>query len=306
MEYILAAVVLLLIIVTVKYVSYRRQIKDICHQLAFIVKERSNYRLRTEINEKEIAELVSMLNQMNDAYAEKELATKQKEERLKDTMVNLAHDIRTPLTSLKGYFRLLMQAENHAEQQKYAEVMSERMDNLADLLEELFTYTRLQNDDYHLDLQKQDMTRLVLDTLFSFYEEFNNKGIEPQMTVNEKQYYVNCNEVAVKRLLSNIIRNALTHGTEDIALIYTCKDGSVIFVCENTVNHPEEIDLSQVFDRFYKADKARGVSSTGLGLAITKELVRKMDGKIDADICENRFRITVEFPLADESRIEIV
>ena len=71
MEYILAAVVLLLIIVTVKYVSYRRQIKDICHQLAFIVKERSNYRLRTEINEKEIAELVSMLNQMNDAYAEK-------------------------------------------------------------------------------------------------------------------------------------------------------------------------------------------------------------------------------------------
>lgn len=85
-----------------------------------------------------------MLNQMNDAYAEKELATKQKEERLKDTMVNLAHDIRTPLTSLKGYFRLLMQAENHAEQQKYAEVMSERMDNLADLLEELFTYTRLQ------------------------------------------------------------------------------------------------------------------------------------------------------------------
>ncbi len=85
---------------------------------------------------------------------------------MKDTMVNLAHDIRTPLTSLKGYFRLLMQAENHAEQQKYAEVMSERMDNLADLLEELFTYTRLQNDDYHLDLQKQDMTRLVLDTLF--------------------------------------------------------------------------------------------------------------------------------------------
>ncbi len=302
MEYILAAVILLFMIVSVKYVSYRRQVKDICRQLQFIINENSNYRIRTEIGEKEMSELAALLNEMNDTYANKELDMRQKDERLKDTLVCLSHDIRTPLTSLKGYFRLLLQEENHNRQLKYAEVMSERMDNLADLLEELFTYTRLQNDDYHLEVQTQDMTKLVLDTLFSFYEEFNKRGLIPQLTVEEKQCYVNCNEVAVKRIISNIIKNALTHGTDDITISYICRTeeekgscGSVIFVCENTVSHPETIDLSQIFDRFYKADKARSRNSTGLGLAITKELVRKMDGEIDAELTGNRFKITVSF-----------
>lgn len=302
MEYVLAAVILLLIIVTVKYISYRRQVKGICRQLQFIINESSNYRIRTEIGEKEITELAAILNEMNDSYADKELAMKQKDERLKDTLVSLSHDIRTPLTSLKGYFRLLMQEENHNRQLQYAEIMSERMDNLADLLEELFTYTRLQNDDYNLDLQTQDMTKLVLDTLFSFYEEFNNKKIQPQLAIEERPCYVSCNEVAVKRIISNIVKNALTYGTDDIAVSYICREGEegngcgrVIFICENTVSHPEEIDLSQIFDRFYKADKARSRNSTGLGLAIAKELVRKMNGKIDAELHGNRFKITVSF-----------
>lgn len=312
MGYILAVVILLLILVTVKYVNYRRQVKDICRQLSFIINEKSNYRLRTEIGEKEITELANLLNELNDAYIKKGIAMQQKDERLKDTLVNLSHDIRTPLTSLKGYFRLLMQEESHERQIKYAEIMSERMDNLADLLEELFTYTKLQNDAYVLDLETQDMTSLVLDTLFSFYEEFNKRGLIPNLRVEETLYYVNCNEVAVKRVLSNIIKNAFIHGSDNIEISYThsAKEGAaccsnVVFVCENTVSHPEEIDLSQIFDRFYKADKARSRNSTGLGLAIAKELVRKMDGEIDAELYGDRFKITVSFPVIECSDREI-
>lgn len=305
MKYILAVVILLLIIVTIKYISYRRQIKNICRQLWFIINEKSNYRLRTEIGEKEVAELANLLNEMNDTYAKKEIIMRQKDERLKDTLVSLSHDIRTPLTSLKGYFRLLMQEGDYERKLKYADIMSERMDNLSDLLEELFTYTKLQNDAYTLDLETQDMTAIVLETLFSFYEEFNKKGYKPELKVEDKPYYVNCNEVAVKRVISNIIKNALIHGTDNIAISYGITrnsviegttDSRVIFVCENTVSNPEEIDLSQIFDRFYKEDKARSRNSTGLGLAIAKELVRRMNGEIEAEAYEGRFKITVSFP----------
>ncbi len=292
---IILVLLIALTIITIKYILYRRQVKEICRQIQFVSGEVTNYKIRTDLKDKEIVELAKRINDMCEDQSRKENALIGKDRRLKETLTSVSHDIRTPLTSLKGYFELLMSEEDVERKLQYAEVMSERMDNLSDLLDELFTYTKLQNEDYKLEIEKQDMTKLVLDTIFSFYEIFKEKGYEPELDVDEKTYKVMCNDVAVKRVISNVVKNALVHGMGDIKLAYGLQNQRIVFTCQNSIPHPENMDITQVFDRFYKADKARNEKSTGLGLAIAKEMVEKMGGTIEARLEGRQFVIEIGF-----------
>ena len=316
---IIVVLVIALLTITIKYILYRRQIKSICRQIQFVSEDITNHRVRTDLTEKELVELAQLLNEMSDKHNKESVELINKDRRLKETLTSVSHDIRTPLTSLKGYFELLMSEEDTDKKLQYAGVMNERMDNLSDLLDELFTYTKLQNQDYKLDMESHNMTKLVLDSIFSFYQIFREKGYEPELDIDEKSYKVMCNDLAVKRVISNIVKNALVHGMGDIRLTYGVEDMIneksidkkrthevsmqetdtrsrwVIFTCENSIPHPENMDITQVFERFYKADKARNEKSTGLGLAIAKEMVEKMDGNIEAKLVGKKFIIEIRF-----------
>ncbi|MBE5944266.1 MAG: HAMP domain-containing histidine kinase [Lachnospiraceae bacterium] len=314
--FVIIVLLVALVTITIKYILYRRQIKTICRQIQFVSQDITNHRIRTDLTKKEVVELAELINEMVDEHNKESVEFMSKDKRLKEALTAVSHDIRTPLTSLKGYFELLMSEEDYDKKLQYAGVMSERMDNLSDLLDELFTYTKLQNQDYKLELCELDMTRLVLDTIFSFYEIFKEKGCEPELDIDDKSYIVMCNDVAVKRVISNVVRNALVHGVGNIRLEYKLEDKTVLddnkilpngnvitskqikFTCRNSIAHPENMDITQVFDRFYKADKARKEKSTGLGLAIAKEMVERMGGEISANLDGRIFTIEIVFELA--------
>lgn len=109
---------------------------------------------------------------------------------MKETITNLSHDIRTPLTSLDGYFQLLSQSESEEEQQHYIAVIQSRIISLKDMLEELFTYTKLQNESYEIALEPVDFGKCVFDTVFSFYDEFQKKGIKPEIDFCEGHFSI--------------------------------------------------------------------------------------------------------------------
>ncbi|MBR3598529.1 MAG: HAMP domain-containing histidine kinase [Lachnospiraceae bacterium] len=281
---IIVVLVIAFLTITIKYILYRRQIKSICRQIQFVSGDITNHRVRTDLTEKELVELAQLLNEMSDKHNKESVELINKDRRLKETLTSVSHDIRTPLTSLKGYFELLMSEEDTDKKLQYAGVMSERMDNLSDLLDELFTYTKLKNQDYKLELEECDMTKLVLDTIFSFYESFKQAKIEPKLDIDEKKHMVMANDVAMKRVISNIVKNAVVHGVGQLEISYGVDGDKLSFICKNKVAHPEDIDVTQIFDRFYKADKARSEKSTGLGLAIAKEFTEKMGGSIKAKL----------------------
>lgn len=289
-----------LLFVSIKYVLYRRQIRELCRQLSFLQSTVTNQLIRIDMREPEIRELVQRMNDICDAHRKTELALKAEERHMKEMITGVSHDIRTPLTALIGYFQLL-ELPQEPEQREYVSIMKERMTILSELLDELFIYTKLQNEDYVLELSTQDFTRLVLETLFSFYEAFKKQGAEPEMDIYEERVEAVCNDVAVKRILSNIIRNALVHGSGDIRLCYGIEGGCVYFRCENTLENPDMLEQERLFDRFYKADRARGSTtgsaSTGLGLSIARELAEHMNGSVEACISGKRFRICFSMPL---------
>lgn len=268
----------------IKYSLYRRQIRDICRQLAFLNEWETNQRIHTDLVKTEVIELAGQINALYEIQIQKEISLRKKERQMQDTLTNISHDIRTPLTSLKGYFELLLEEDREERRQNHIDVIRRRIRDLAELLEELFTYTKLQNESYELEMKKQDLTPIILDCLFSFHEQFKEKRLQPVLCVSEESLEICCNDVAVRRVISNMIRNALVHGNGQMEIYYEIREGQAYFCCKNGVKNPEEIDIEQVFERFYKADTARSGTSNGLGLSIARELIEKMGGEIEAHI----------------------
>jgi len=286
------AIVFLIIIM-----RYRRQVKQTCRQLAFVKENDTNMRLQMFGGFPELDVLRGEINEVIEQTKKLNRETIQGEERFKETITNISHDIRTPLTSLDGYFQLLQEAQTKEEWERYIAIIKERISSLKAMLEELFTYTKLQNKNYELVMEEVDFGKCVYDTVFSFYEEFKVKGIEPEVEFSEELYHVAGNKEAIRRILQNMIKNALEHGKSTIAIKMYKEQGWVLFSCENDVEHAEEIHVEQVFERFYKADSARTHTSTGLGLSIAKNFTEKMGGIMRVKLEESKFRITVGFEL---------
>ena len=289
-----AAVILIVILIL-----YRRQVRKTGRQLEFLKDRRTNLRLTSDLPLKEFNELIDGINEVIDQSREVRESAQHNEMQLKETITNLSHDIRTPLTSLDGYFQLLQQSDSEEERRKYVGIIQSRISSLKEMLEELFTYTRLQDADYELETELIDFGKCVYDTVFSFYDECQNRGIEPQVDFCGGHLFVRGNEEAVRRALQNLIRNALVHGHKGISLELFEENGKAVFRCSNDVAHPEEIDIERVFSRFYKADSARTHTSTGLGLSIAKGLVERMDGEIRAELEGERFVVEILFDEAD-------
>ncbi len=130
--------------------KYQRQVKDICRQLSFLMKHDSNMLITREMDFGGIGELADVLNEWLELKRREKKEYLKKEEMISDTYTNLSHDIRTPLTSLDGYFQLMETCEDQEEQRRYMKIIQERIGSLKEMLEELFTFTKLKNDSFHL------------------------------------------------------------------------------------------------------------------------------------------------------------
>lgn len=289
-----AAVVILLIIL----IFYKRQIRDICRQLAFLRENESNLLITRQMEAGSVGELADLLNGILEAQRRERKRYRKKEQELSDMYTNLSHDIRTPLTSLNGYFTLLSGSREEEERERYQRIIEERIESLKEMLEELFTYAKLRNEAYELEMEEVSLGRLVKETLFSYYEEWQERNIEPVIRIAEEEIAIRGNVPGLKRLIRNIIKNGLEHGRKEIRIFLTAEKGEAILRVANRADNPEEIDTDKVFERFYKADPARRRASTGLGLSIAKEFVKRMNGQIRAELLGNEFGIEVRFPIS--------
>ena len=272
---ILAGIIILQFIIMWKY---QRQVKDICRQLAFLMKHDSNMLIQREFDLGGIGTLSDRLNELLELQRKEKQRYQEKEALIADTYTNLSHDIRTPLTSLDGYFQLMEECENVEDQRRYLNIIHERIHSLNEMLEELFMFTKLKNESYSLELTPC--------------------CIQPDIQITEELLSIAGNKQGLHRVIQNVIKNGLDHGEKKISIVLERKQEHAVLRIRNQVIHSEQIDIEHVFDRFYKADVARSKTSTGLGLSIAKELVKRMNGEISAKTEKNEFIIEMRFPLS--------
>ena len=297
-ECIIAFFAIMFVIVTYLYVKLRSQIKDITEQIEFIEKNQSNALVTSQIEIGGLKGLKDVLNKLFEKHRAERIVWKKRENEIADIYTNLSHDIRTPLTSLDGYFQLLSESDDKEKNKRYIAIIQERIKALRDMLEELFTFTKLENKTYNIKLYKCDLNEIVRETLFSYYEEWEMKKIVPTLKLSDESLYFYGNEQVMHRILQNVIKNVLEHGEKKVEISLYASPDKISLTIQNEVLNPDEIDINRIFEKFYKADAARSKTSTGLGMAIAKEMTECMGGKISASLHDTIFIVNIEFKKA--------
>ena len=298
MWFIISIVLCIMLIISLVYhIIYRRQVEGLSRQTAFLNEKKTELKINTDLNAKELKSLAAEIRRLNDSFNETKISLIKQDAALRETITNLSHDIRTPLTSLDGYFQLLASEKiDQDKKEHYLGIIRNRIESLNSMLDELFTYAKMQDINYSIELSELDITSVTAYILMSFYEDIAGRGEEPVVSLPEEPVIINGNKEAYTRVVQNIIKNALVHG-KNLSVSLRREGSDVIFECSDELLNPDTvIDTSRIFDRFYKADKARtNTKGSGLGLAITKELVERMGGKISAECRDGRFSIRVLF-----------
>ena len=208
---------------------------------------------------------------------------------LKEAVINISHDLRTPLTAINGYLDLLEREEKSENVQRYISQIKNRTEVLKNLTEELFRYS-IVTSSQDLKPERMDVVRALEESLLSFYAIMQEKGIQPEIELPEEPVFRELDAGAVNRIFSNIISNALKYSDGDLSVVMD-KNGCVTF--SNTAHNLNTVTVGRLFDRFYTVEANR--NSTGLGLSIAKVLIERMGGSISAQYQNFILNIRIQY-----------
>ena len=278
-----------LIVLLVKHVRLKRDVRQLGGRLIEIMKSDTNAKLTTITFDVDMSVLVEGANILLAKSRKDFYAARRTEADLKRAITNISHDLRTPLTSAKGYLQML-ESGSHEDPARYYKIIRGRLETLAMLMDSLFAFSRAMEG--NVTIRKANIGNIVRDVLSDSYVELENKGFTVESRIPDAPVYAHCDEDALKRVLQNLIKNAYVHGKEYLRV--ELKD--TVIEITNKADGLNDLDVSSIFDRFYTADAARTHKQTGLGLAIAKELTRKMHGNITALQMEDMLTISISLP----------
>ena len=280
---------------------YEKQISHMKKELEFIEKEDTNHNMSSFCAVGKTQEVIGHFNRLLSSYKQNEKELKRENRIYRESITSISHDIRTPLTSAKGYLQML-QTDKVSDEKKteYLKIVELRLDNLTDMLNQMFEYARIEAGEMHMEPEVFNAGNVFAETVSMFYEDFLAKKCEPEVTITEKPCKMKADRQAFIRIIENMLKNALVHGIGDYKLGLMVEDDKCVISCSNLTNSVENSDLDKIFDRFYTTDLSRSKKTTGLGLAIVKKFAVEMGGSAEAFLENERFTLEVKIPVFQE------
>lgn len=264
-----------------------RDIETIAHAVKQISEGDLSTRLELE-GEGELTDIAENLNRMEEDIQELIDKERTSEQSKTDLITNVAHDLRTPLTSILGYLELLRKNQKLSSemQQKYLDIAYNKSVRLQKLIEELFGFTKLSYGKINMNVTKVDIVELLAQLLEESYPNFQKNGLSYDFVSNRKSQLIEADGDLLARLFDNLIGNAIKYGKEGKRVRVSLRaDREIVTI--KIVNYgyviPEN-ELPLIFDRFYRTDHSRtnasGPGGTGLGLAIVKNITDMHHGTV--------------------------
>jgi len=282
-----------LTIVLFKYILLKKDIRQIGCKLEEITSADTNSNLCTSTFDVDITVLTQHINKMLKKSRKDYQDTKRMEADLKRAVTNISHDLRTPLTSAIGYIQMIETSELDAETvSRYHAIIHDRLDALKILMDSLFAFSSAIEGD--ITLQPVNVCNILRDTIAGSFAELDSNGFVVEIDIPDTPVYFICDEDALKRVIQNLVSNAIFHGRS--CLHVQLHDG--IIEIANRANELNLIDTVDIFERFHTADASRTKKRTGLGLAIAKELIEKMGGSISAKIDGDMLTMCIHLVMA--------
>ncbi len=293
---VILAFCIIIIILSARLYYYRKQISHMIKQLDFLENPESNFCLTSANRVGRTAELVSRINQAAEKFRAQMRRLQKTNKSYRESITSISHDIRTPLTSVKGYVQMLQNPSVSEDKKRvYQGIIEQRLEDLSQMLDQLFEYARLEAGEMELHPERINAGNLFAATISMFYEEFVKNSCEPKVEISEKPCFIWADRHAFVRIVENLMKNALVHGTGSYCFSLSSVEKQVSICISNETDSIEEKEIGRIFERFYTTDQSRSRRSTGLGLAIAQGFAQQMGGEIEAHLEGGRFSVTVYF-----------
>lgn len=280
----LIIVTILLIICLLVLVSDRLEKKSLERQLELVLKEFStalvksksmNYKKNILVDQ--INELIIKLDTIKSDY--RRILMNQKM-----MISSLAHDFRTPLTSVLGYLQLLKVTSDESKQSYYLSIVENRAKDLAELIEGFYQLSLLDSDEYVLNVEPLNPNCLLQNQIALYYEDLKRVFDSVAITIEEDHLLVSSDQKSLNRIFSNLIKNSLVHGKNSFVIETWHDEHSCYIVFKNQVSENADIDVDRIFARLYQVNHPANSNSSGLGLNIAKELSNRLKHTLTAKI----------------------
>ncbi|MEK8127777.1 ATP-binding protein [Paenibacillus filicis] len=279
-----------------------RYVEELAGGLRIIATGNLDHRV-VERSRDELGALARGMNQMVDDLQFK-MEEERRAERLKNELItNVSHDLRTPLTLIMGYLRLLHDKNYDSKEQEasYISIAYNKSEKLKGLIDDLFEYTKLSNQDVPLNKRGVAINELLDQLLEEYVTLSEENGLKLVRSIPHERLKVNADVDKMIRVFDNLLGNAIKYspkpGTIAVGL---AKDGNCAVIrVSNKADAMTREELEQLFDRFYRIDPARSsiTGGSGLGLAIARSIIDSHDGEIWAESADGEIHFYVKLKL---------
>lgn len=288
----LCGVLLVMVIVLImKIIFLKKNIDEICAELIEHLSNETNTLISISTGDKQIRHFAVELNKQLCLLRKQRQQYLSGDRELKEAVTNISHDLRTPLTAICGYLELMEGEEKSASLERYINIISNRVEAMKQLTEELFRYSVILVSENDTGKEKIILNEMLEESIAGFYAALKECGIDPNVSLPQNKVVRYLNPFTLSRVLSNLLNNAIKYSDGDLDIELT-EAGEIIFT--NTASGLNEVQVGKLFDRFYIVEAAR--ESTGLGLAITRTLIEQMNGTISAGYKNNKLSICILLP----------
>ena len=258
----------------------------------------------------EIGEIAGRINEMTEQINQLITSERDALQSNKDLIACVAHDLRTPITSVKGYLDLALDTKHYdlEQRQKYERIAQTKANRLEYLIHDLFNYTKLTSGEITLHRSKIDLVQLVEQMVEEFYPLFQEEELECTTKYNISYLEMNMDGELIARAVQNLLSNAIKYGKDGkhVYVELECLEQEVqIRVTNYGLVIPEE-SIKHLFDKFYRVERSRNVKTggTGLGLNIAQEIVHLHGGRIQVTSGASGTCFTIALPLHKEEEEE--
>lgn len=256
--------------------------------------------LKLETADRDLEEFLVQINRALGEIRQEKNEFRRQEKEFKRQIENISHDLRTPLTSILGYLKLMDTESMPVDERQNLDTVRRKAEALSRLVGQFYDYSRVTSGDYQPELEEMDLCRLLRETVLDSWKEIEEKPFEFAFHIPERPVMMRGNENCSERIIRNLLQNAVRYAEHCLEISLKEENGSVILVFENDVSGFTQGDVEQLFRRFYVKDPSRNSQGTGLGLTIARTLAEKTGGSMRAELVgEDRLRFTVEWKSAD-------
>ena len=250
----------------------------------------------------ELEEIQKRMNHLKRESEKNEKLAKENEEKKDELIVYLAHDIKTPLTSMIGYLSILDEIDDmpKKKQKNYISIALDKSYRLEDLINELFDVARFNSEKIVLEKEELNLNLMLEQIIDNFYPTLRELNKSIKLNYNEP-ISINGDSDKLSRVFNNLIKNAISYSKEESEIVINLKKDNNNAIVE-VINKGKQISkekLSKIFEKFYRLDSARTsrTGGSGLGLAIAKDIVELHNGTIIAESNEEETTFRVTLPL---------